>query len=220
MNLKESIKISLGNAYKGWMSSFSEEKLSESLISNTTKEGIKIEYSALETGTEIFSIPTDEKKEAELLKSSEITLSDDTKVTTDENGKIVEIKLKEEAPVAVELTDEQKNTLAVALSFDLESLKELVDTSKNGYHSVDFSIQDGAITWADVYSSTNKTLLSEQAEPLNTALAAEKIKVVDLEAKIVTLQALNVQVDPTITKVELKNNKPLSDYEIGIGIRN
>ncbi len=219
MNLKESLKISLGNAYKGLMASFSEEKLGESLISNTTKEGTKIEYSVLETGTEIFSIPTDEKKEAELLKSSEITLSDDTKVATDENGKIVEIKLKEEAPVVVELTYEQKNTLAVALSFNLESLKELVDTSKNGWHCVDFSIQDGAIAWADISSNTYQALLSEQTE-VKTALAAEKTKVVDLEAKIVTLQTLNTQVDPTVAKVELKNEKPLSDYEIGIGIRN
>jgi hypothetical protein len=139
-------------------------------------------------------------------------------VTVD--GKITEIKPKEEeeeeeeaAPVEAELSEEQKAIIALAAAFDLESLKALVDMKKNGYHTVEFSVQDGAIIWADIYSNTYKTLLSEQVDPINVLLEAEKTKVTDLEVKVVLLQELNDDKNPLKNTVKLEDEKPLTRIE-------
>lgn len=198
-----------------------DDDLEVDLETQTLPDDRVIEYEALEVGAEVFLIV--EGEDPALIKDTTLDLADGQKLVIDADGKISEIKPKEEKKeeeMAAELSEEQKEIIALAATFDLESLKTLVDTKKNGYHTVEFSIQDGNIVWDDLYSNTFKTLLDEQVNPIQTKLEAEEAKVVDLEAKIKVLQELNEdkEKNPIKGAVKLEDEKPLTTYEKRIGL--
>ena len=198
-----------------------DDDLEVDLETQTLPDDRVIEYEALEVGAEVFLIV--EGEDPALIKDTTLDLAYGQKLVIDADGKISEIKPKEEKKeeeMAAELSEEQKEIIALAATFDLESLKTLVDTKKNGYHTVEFSIQDGNIVWDDLYSNTFKTLLDEQVNPIQTKLEAEEAKVVDLEAKIKVLQELNEdkEKNPIKGAVKLEDEKPLTTYEKRIGL--
>ena len=215
MKFKDYFNLKMEEYGKALRGDKTDEELDVSLATDTLEDGTVLEYESLEVGVEVFvMVEGEDPKPAD---DKTYTLSDGQKLVV-EGGKISEIKPKEEEKEEaeedskVELSEEQKTLIELATAFDLESLKSLVDTKKNGYHTIEFSVQDGAIIWADIYSNTYKTLLSEQVDPIKTELEEEKKETVKLKAQIVALQEQNDQKNP-IPNVELKDEKPLTRIE-------
>ena len=96
--------------------------------------------------------------------------------------------------------------------FNLEKLKELVDLSKEGFHTLTFSVANGAIEWGNIYSESFQELKKE----LETAKAEIQEKDLKFE-KDLELLGKAVKLDKIIqAPVEggTKSNKPfeVKDY--------
>ena len=199
-----------------------EDNLEVDLASETLEDGRKIEYEALEKGAEVFETSEEEGVEPVLIKDETLVLPDGQTIMTDAEGKITEIKPKEEeseTEMKAELSEDQKHLIELASKVSAEDLEKLVDLKKNGWYTIEMSVQDGRIIWADMYTETYETLLSKEIDPVKVELEAEQKKVSDLEAKIIVLQELNDQKNPLKKAVKLESDKPLTPYEIQLNIK-
>lgn len=204
-----------GKALKGGKT---DEELDVALETQTLPDERVIEFESLEEGKEVFLIV--EGEEPALIKDETLTLEDGQMVVVDAEGLIAEIKPKEEEPPAVELSEEQKHLIELATKVSAEDLEKLVDLKKNGWYTIELSVQDGRIVWADMYTETYEALLSEQVDPIRVELEAEKKENVKLQAQVKILQELkdDDQINPLKRGVNLENEKELTPYEIQLGI--
>ena len=162
-----------------------------------------------EVGSPVVIIePVAEGEEGEPVESpapeGEHIIADDKVVVVDSDGNLVEVK---EAEETTEEEVEQSETTGVEANetetpteeteevvnsnFNVESLAELVDTSKDGWHSIEFEISDGNVTWGQVYSNTVKSLMSQVEQlsnekkevetKLETALSATPVEAENLK---------------------------------------
>ena len=213
----DSLKISLAKAYEGIKAALTDEELQIDLVEDTLSDGKKIEYSAFEVGAEVFVMSDEEGVEPTLLEDGEYTLEDGPVIVIAE-GKISEITPKEEEEAEetteeVELSEEQKKLIALAVNVSAEDLEKLVDLKKDGFYTITMSVMNGKVIWADMYTERYETLLSDQVDPIKVKLEAEQKKVTDLEAKVVLLQELNDQRNPLEKGIKLEAEKPLTRIE-------
>ena len=168
-----------------------------------------------EVGSPVVIIePVAEGEEGEPVESpapeGEHIIADDKVIVVDSDGNLVEVKEVEETPeeeveqveakVETETTCVEANETetpteeteeVVNSNFNVESLAELVDTSKDGWHSIEFEISDGNVTWGQVYSNTVKSLMSQVEQlsnekkevetKLETALSATPVEAENLK---------------------------------------
>jgi hypothetical protein len=221
MKFKDYFNLKLSEYAKSLKGDKTEADLEIALETQTLPDERVIEFESLEVDSEVFLIV--EGEEPVLIMDETLTLEDGQMIVVDAEGKISEIKPKEEkeeepAPMEAELSEEQKHVLAIALALDVKMLESLVNLKENGYYTVEFGVQDGQVKWADLYSNTYKTLLSKQVDPIKVELEAEKTKVTDLEAKVVLLQELNDEKNPLKNTVKLEDEKPVSYYKRAMGV--
>jgi hypothetical protein len=209
-----------GKALKG---DKTDKDLEVSLATDTLEDGTVLEYESLEKEIEVFIIV--EGEDPKVATDKTYTLSDGQKIVV-VDGKISEIMPKEEEETEdVELSEEQKKIVAVSLAFDITALESLVNLKVDGWHTIEFSVTDGIVQWADLRSNTVKALLSEQVDPVKLELAKEKTKVVSLETdkvklsdEVKVLQKLNDRKNPLEKGVKLDEEKPKTAYEIELGL--
>lgn len=133
-----------------------------------------------EPGTEIFSIVEDEEGniiEKNNVEAGEYNVEGDKIIVVDEDSKLVEVKdaveveeEKTEEEDKTELEEDEtvvetvENVATIESNFNVESLLSLINSDQDGYHTVDFSVEDGKIVFGSVYSQTYKSLLSLKEE--------------------------------------------------------
>lgn len=217
MKLKDLFNFNLSAFSEAFKGDKTDEDLNVELSTDTLEDGTVLAFEAIENDKQVFVVLKDEKPK--LLSDGEYKLSTEQTINIID-GKITEVKEKE---VVVELSDDQKKAIAIALALDVATLESLVDLSVDGYHSIDFNVSDGKVQWADMYSNTWKALLASDENPLKVKLSDEVAKTAKLEAEKVTLNAQiallqeqNVQENPLKTKksVKLEDEKPLTRAEI------
>jgi hypothetical protein len=215
MKFKDLFNFRMSEQGKALKGDKTDADLEVSLEAQILPDDRVIEYEALEAGKEVFLIVKDTAPT--LLKDETLTLSDGQKVVIDAEGKISEIMPAEtpapETPVEAELSAEQKKLIELAVNVSAADLEKLVDLKKDAYYTITMSVVGGKVVWADIYTETFETILSEQVDPIKTKLSAEEKKVVDLTAQVELLQKLNDQKLPLKNAVKLEDEKPLTTYE-------
>lgn len=218
MKFKDYFNFNLSAFSETFKGNKSDEDLEVELSTDTLEDGRVLAYLSLEEKAQVFLLEKD--KDPVLVEDGTYKLKEQS-ITVLE-GRITEVKANE-----IELSDEQKKVITTMLALDVATLESLVSLESDGYHTIEFSVQDGQVKWADMYSSTWKQLLSSDENPLKVELTESQKKVTDMEAEavrlnaqIVLLQESDKQNNPTKTKIKLKDEEPLSAYEIAINAAN
>lgn len=164
----------------------------------TLENGDLITFEVLEVGKEIYSVIED--GDNVLVADGEYIINDN--IVTTENGVITVISPKE----VIEVVVEEEVEVKPEFNFNMDSLKELVDISKDGYHTVEFSITDGNIVWGSVYSNTYAALLSEDKAPLEVELTEKDNIIAKLQEQIEALG--ETAVTNTVIQAPIEDNTP------------
>jgi len=179
------------------------------------EDGTKISWDVLEVDAPVMVMVEGEDPAPAPDGEYKISETQMIKVAGGVIAEIMEIESEEVAEDDVVMEENNVETEVVKSAadiFNLEKLKELVDLSKEGFHTLTFSVANGAIEWGNIYSESFQELKKE----LETAKAEIQEKDLKFE-KDLELLGKAVKLDKIIqAPVEggTKSNKPfeVKDY--------
>lgn len=160
----------------------SNEEVEVSLEEATMPDGTVISFESKEVGTPVMVIPAE--GEPSPAPDGEYPISE-TEVLVVAEGVIAEVKEPEAAPEEEAVVEEAAETTEVKGTsdiFNLEILKTKIDFSKEGFHTITFSISNGVIEWGNLYSESFQEL-SEQKSELEVKLGDKDKEIADLKTK-------------------------------------
>lgn len=183
---------------------------------STMEDGTVIEYENTEVGTAVMVIPAE--GEPAPAPNGEYKIDEMTTLVV-ADGKIAEVKVEKETeePAEEEMAADpvEPATTAEAI-FNLDKLKELIDLTKDGFHTISLSVSNGIIEWGNVYSESFqelKTQLSLKEEEIKTAKAEfeEQLKILGQTVK--ETKVVQAPVEDTTPKVFTKTELLLKRLE-------
>lgn len=189
-----------------------------SLAQVTMPDGTVIEYESTEVGTPVMVIvegqeptaaPDGEYKisETETLIVAEGVIAE---VKTEEVEEVVEEEMEEgETPTETPAEEPVEEIDDPASIFNIDKLKELIDLTKEGFHTISFSVANGKIEWGNIYSESFQEL-SEQVSAKDQEIADMKLKFEqDLKLLGQTIKETQVIQAPVETKPVILTKKDL-----------
>lgn len=169
------------------------------LAEKTLEDGTVIQYENLEPGTPVMKVV--EGEDPVPMDDGEYKISD-TEILVVVEGVVSEVKpVEEEMPEEETAETEMEKTENTASDiFNLDVLKQKIDFEKDGFHSIEFSISNGAIEWGNIlsqsYQEMSKQLAAKeqelkqakvefenQLEVLGKTIKETKVKQAPVEAK-------------------------------------
>jgi hypothetical protein len=147
------------------------------LAESTMEDGTVIKYENTEVGTPVVVVTEEGEAPA---PDGEYPISETTILVVAE-GAIAEVKETpvEEAPAEEVEAEKGKNPMSF---FNPDRFAELVDLTKEGFYTVQFSVSNGTISWGNLFSESF-TELSEQKSGLEVKLAEKETEISALKAK-------------------------------------
>lgn len=164
-------------------------------------DGTKITYENTEVGTPVFVVAEDGTQTPAPDGEHQIS---ETELLVVKDGLVVEVKPVEpaeevEEEMEVEPVVEETEVKGTSDIFNLEILKTKVDFTKEGFHTISFSIANGVIEWGNIYSESFQEL-SEQVSAKDREIAELKAKFeADLEILGKTIKETKVVQAPLET---------------------
>lgn len=184
-NKFEKIMNNLIEKLQNLISEFAEEEATqEKFERGELEDGTIVDYTEVGSPVSIVTVSEEGEEEMSPAPEGEHILSDGRILVVDAEGMLVEIKEaeEEEAPAEEEGgSDEEVEASEENFSDADKKLSELIDLTQDGYFTVELMVENGAISFGNIWSNTFKELELKAEEKF----AAEKK---ELEAKIAELK--------------------------------
>lgn len=183
------------------------EEVNEDLARATLEDGTIVDYSDVGSPVSVVVVAEDGTESTEQAPEGSHTFDDGTVIEVDADGNLVSITPAEE--------ESEEEAAEVTQSID-----ELIDLTKDGFYSIEVSVEKGKITYGAVYSSSYKELefkaeekfkaekaeLEKKIEELNNTILANPINEVELE----TTEEVDFSKLSNIEKIALRNKIKLN----------
>jgi hypothetical protein len=160
----------------------SDDKTADVVLEETTLEdGTVIQYADKNVGTPVMVIV--EGQDPAPVADGDYKISD-TEILVVKEGVIAEVKAPEaevETPAEGAVVDAETATPAVEVAndpasiFNLDKLSKIIDLSKEGFHTLTFSVANGKVEWGNLYSESFQEL-KEQLTASQEEIKAAKLK--------------------------------------------
>jgi len=173
---------------------------------STMEDGTVIKYENTEVGTAVMVVTEEGEAPA---ADGEYPISETTILVVAE-GVIAEVKETpvEEAPAEEEVVEAEKGKNPMSF-FNPDRFAELVDLTKEGFYTVQFSVSNGKVEWGNLFSESF-TELSMQKTGLEKSLKEKETEISELKTKFESdLKILGETIKASgLVQAPVKKNEP------------